>query len=434
MTKHRALVYPCSSGIGIEIYNSLKNNKDIELFGLNVGEKSKGFYVYENYYNFISYGDIPNFILLIKKFIFDHDIDTIIPADDNTVMIFKKEESNLGVKVITSPYETSCVARSKLTTYDLLYDIVKTPKIYNLNNIINFPVFVKPDNGAGGVDSYKINNIRQLNDVYTDNHIICEYLPGDEFTIECFTDLDRKLLCSIPRSRSVINNGLSVSTKLLFNRKLISEIYKISEKINSKLVFQGSWFYQLKYDKHNKLTLLEISTRLPGSASLIRNYGINLILLSICLHHGNNVKIPEIKNMNVFNYKIYKNYYNCFSLSLLNNLYVDFDDTLIVNRKVNLDIISLIYKFKNSKKNVYLITRHKYDIFDSLKYYCIHENLFTEIIWINNKKIKKSDYIKDGSIFIDDSFGEREEVLNSNKNIFVFDVDSIEILLNNIHI
>jgi len=348
-------------------------------------------------------------------------------------MIFKKEEFNLGVKVITSPYKTSLIARSKLNTYDTLYDIVNTPIIYNLNNI-KFPVFIKPDIGAGSVDSYKINNIRELNEVYSDNHIICEYLPGEEFTVECFTDLERNLLCSIPRSRSVINNGLSVSTKLLHNIKIMSDIYKISERINNNLVFEGSWFYQLKYNKNNKLTLLEISTRLPGSASLIRNYGINLILLSIYLHHGNNVKIPDIKIMEVFNYKIYKNYYNCFKLTLINNLYIDFDDTLIVNNKVNLDIISLIYKFKNNNKNIYLITRHRYNIFDSLKHYCIHKNLFTEIIWIKNKISKKSKYIKDDSIFIDDSFGERQDVLNSKKNIFVFDVDSIEILLNNIHI
>ena len=38
-----------------------------------------------------------------------------------------------------------------------------------------------------------------------------------------------------------------------------------------------------------------------------------------------------------------------FRLIILKHLYIDFDDTLIINDKVNIDIIGIIYKFINKK-------------------------------------------------------------------------------------
>jgi hypothetical protein len=63
-----------------------------------------------------------------------------------------------------------------------------------------------------------------------------------------------------------------------------------------------------------------------------------------------------------------------------------------------------------------------------LEKFYININLFDEIIKVGIKD-KKSDYIKTGtkSIFIDDSYTERLDVLNINK-IHVFTCDMIECL------
>ena len=161
MIKYNVLVYPCSSGIGIEIYNSLKNNKEINLYGLNLNKKSRGYYLYNNYQEFIKYND-SNFNQKLKEFIKTNNINTIIPADDNSVFIFKELEKELSIKVITSDVETSKIARSKKDTYNKLKDIIKVPKLFNYDDTINFPVFIKPDKGAGSVDSYKINDQEEL--------------------------------------------------------------------------------------------------------------------------------------------------------------------------------------------------------------------------------------------------------------------------------
>lgn len=430
MIKYNVLVYPCSSGIGIEIYNSLKNNKEINLYGLNLNKKSRGYYLYNNYQEFIKYND-SNFNQKLKEFIKTNNINTIIPADDNSVFIFKELEKELSIKVITSNVETSKIARSKKDTYNKLKDIIKVPKLFNYDDTINFPVFIKPDKGAGSVDSYKINDQEELKKKYTKEHIICEYLPGEEFTIECLTDKNKKLICCIPRQRTIVSNGLSIGTKIITDN--YNKIYEMGKKINNTLSFKGSWFFQVKYNVNNELTLLEISTRLPGASNIIRNYGINMTLLSIYIHFNKDVKLLSFKNRinDLSTLKIYKNYYDVNFI--FNNLYVDFDDTLILKDKVNLNIIELIYKCLNKNKKIYLITRHKGNLNDTLYKYRISEKLFDEIIHIKSDE-PKSKFIKNDSLFVDDSFQERNDVNNNEKNIMTFDPDSIEILLNNKYI
>lgn len=421
------LVFPCSTGLSIEIYHSLKNIKNINLYGLNLNKKSRGYYLYTNYEEFISYND-ENFKDKLKIFIDNNNINTIIPGDDNSVYILKELETYLNVKVITSCIETSKIARSKKKTYDILKQHISVPEVFNSNDNIVYPVFIKPDEGAGAIDSYLINSSMDLHKKMTKNHIICEYLPGKEYTIECLTDKNRRLLCSIARERTIVSNGLSIGTEIIKNDKLNTDINKFANEINSILEFKGSWFFQVKYNKNNKLTLLEISTRLPGASNVVRNYGINMTLLSLFIHQDKDVEIEKLPIDNMNTLKIYQNYYDV-EFNDIENLYIDFDDTLILNHKVNLDIINIIYKFVNKKKNVYLITRHKGNLFETLELHKININLFTNIYWIKDNT-SKNNYIKKNSFFIDDSFQERKSI-DKYRNIYCFDTSSLDILVNN---
>ena len=109
-------------------------------------------------------------------------------------------------------------------------------------------------------------------------------------------------------------------------------------------------------------------------------------------------------------------------------VYIDFDDTIVVDEKVNVEMIKFLYQCKNYKKNIILLTRHKNNIYTSLANHLIDKKFFDEIIVIKDRNIKKSAYIKHiNSIFIDDSYSERLEVSNS-KHIPVFSTDSIDVL------
>lgn len=82
----------------------------------------------------------------------------------------------------------------------------------------------------------------------------------------------------------------------------------------------------------------------------------------------------------------------------------------------------------NQNKNLVLITKHEKNIEETLASFHISKSMFSKIIHLK-KSDKKSDFIEElDSIFIDDSFAERADVL-SNKGIPVFAVDAVEALI-----
>ena len=109
-----------------------------------------------------------------------------------------------------------------------------------------------------------------------------------------------------------------------------------------------------------------------------------------------------------------------------NTIYVDFDDCLIINNKVNSQLVSFLYIAFNKGKKLILITKHEGNIHKSLANFRL-KHLFDEIIHVK-KSDNKSNYIKDlNSIFIDDSFSERKEI-KQKFNLPVLSPDMIEIL------
>jgi hydroxymethylpyrimidine pyrophosphatase-like HAD family hydrolase len=106
------------------------------------------------------------------------------------------------------------------------------------------------------------------------------------------------------------------------------------------------------------------------------------------------------------------------------NIYVDLDDTLILNDKVNYKLLGLLYKFRNEGKRLYLITRSSYDeAMGKMSHYHIPDSIFTFTIHVRLYERKK-DYMRAKSILIDDSFAEREDVEQP-----AFDIDIVDALL-----
>lgn len=118
---------------------------------------------------------------------------------------------------------------------------------------------------------------------------------------------------------------------------------------------------------------------------------------------------------------------NVFKLNLkYEKIFIDYDDTIIVNGLLNLDAVKFLYHSINCEKEIVLITKHKGDILKQLVDYKLSD-LFDEIILLNPDE-EKSFYMRQSgfrdSIFIDDSFEERRKVFHE-LGIPVVSLDSI---------
>ena len=168
------LVFPCGSEIGLEVYRSLKDQKDIKLIGASSID-DHGKFVFENYIGDIPMIDDDNFLKKIDDIVKEFKIDLIYPCMD-IVLTKLKNNSFFENMVIGSSKETVNICQSKLKTYLKLENVIKTPKIYTPFNIDEFPVFSKPEIGSSGRNTFKIKNDLDLF-FNIKNYLQFNYLP-----------------------------------------------------------------------------------------------------------------------------------------------------------------------------------------------------------------------------------------------------------------
>lgn len=345
MQKKNILVFPCGSEIALDIHHLVKYSTYFNLIGANSVD-DHGQYVYEDYIPNIPFVDDPAFIPALQKIVKERNIDAIYPAMDTVITVTKMHESELGCKVIASPSETTEICLSKKKTYEKLKEVVNIPKIYNPLDIPTeeFPVFAKPVVGYSAKGTKLLNSQEEVDHYIKDKKdmLVVEYLPGEEFTVDCFTDKEGNLLFSGARKRNRVNNGISVNTFFVEDQAPFTEI---AEKINSAIKFRGAWFYQVKRNKQGELTLLEIASRLGGSSLLSHAVGVNFALLS--LFDAFDYKVGVFKN----DYKVVldRALESRYKIDIeFNSVYCDYDDCLILNKNtVNTELVGFLYKCLN---------------------------------------------------------------------------------------
>jgi len=416
------LVFPAGTEIGLEIYKALRYSKDFLVFGSSSEDSNHARFLFDNYIEKLPFINEKKYFSYLNEVIKKYKIDFIYPAHDEVLLRLSQCQNKINAKVIASEYKICKLCRSKKATYNFLKDKVKVPKIFNDIDKVNFPVFLKPDKSQGSRGTYKANNKQEANFFLKKDPslLILEYLPGKEYTVDCFTDYKGRLRFIGARERIRIDRGISVNSKP-FKSKKIKDVANI---INNNLNLCGAWFFQLKKGNLGKFKLLEIGPRIAGTMTLYRHLGINFPLLSLYNIMGKNTELI----LNNYKIELDRPLASYFKTNITyENVYIDWDDCLFIKGKLNTQLMALIFQCHNESKNVFILSRSNDNVISLTKKLKIY-SLFKKVIIIKNSE-KKSDYIKSkNSIFIDDSFSERYDVHNSLK-IPVFDLDTIDLLL-----
>ena len=229
------LVFPCGSEIGLEVHNALKYDKHINLVGLS-SVSSHGRVVYKNYIEGISFITSDTFMEELNKIIEDNNIDVLIPAYDDVILYLSERRDELKCKLATSNKTTCDIARSKRKTYEVLQGEWYIPETFKVSQITekDLPLFAKPDIGQGSQGIMRIEKMEDLNLLKgkDDEYIISELLPGQEYTVDCFTNRKGELVVASMRMRKRIKTGISVNSVIV---ELPAEVKQIADAIMKKL-------------------------------------------------------------------------------------------------------------------------------------------------------------------------------------------------------
>lgn len=427
ISKSKVLIFPAGSEIGLEIYNSLKYSHHVEVFGLS-GKSDHAAFVYdEKHYvqDELLYIDRSDFVDRLNCYLSRLNIQFIYPTHDTIANFLAQHQSLLVAQVITSSKETNHIARYKLETYKEFGDFDFCPElyVYPYHNII-FPVFLKPNDGQGGKGAYRADDEEDLAFYLrkSPDLLVTELLPGEELSVDCFTDFNGALLFVGPRTRERVQMGISFRSTAM---DVDDEINSIAHAINNKLALNGAWFFQIKRDRNGRYKLLEFAPRQSSTMGLYRHAGINFALLSLF----NAQKIPVKILRNDYSLQLDRCLYNRFRTDLVyHRVYIDFDETIIAEGKVHERVMAFLYQCYNSKIEIVLITKHCKSLDETLEQCGIAKSLFSDIIHLSNDQSKWKFIDSKGSIFIDNYWFDRREV-KEKLGIPVFDVDAVECLL-----
>jgi carbamoyl-phosphate synthase large subunit len=347
-----------------------------------------------------------SYIGALNTLIDNYGIQFIYPAHDDVIVALARDYNNIKATVLVPPYETCVITRSKSHTYQHLNRVIPVPKLYNsVDDVHTYPVIVKPDQGQGSWGVVRADTPTELRHAIetTDNGIICEYLPGEDYTV-----------------RTRMRNGIAVRTHTVH----LPEAIPYAKAISTHFQLHGAWFFQVKRATDGTLTLLEVAPRIAGSMSTHRMQGINFAWLTILETMGSKLSILHNPGTIMVDRALHSRFKHTFNY---NKVYIDLDDTILFNNQVHLGAIQLVYQSINQHKQVILLTRHKGNLQETLSRHRL-VGLFDSVVHLDTHQ-KKSEFIAySDSIFIDDSFAERLDVAQ-NCNIPTFDLHMINLLL-----
>jgi hypothetical protein len=423
------LIFPAGAENALEIYDALRYNVNVHVYGAS-GKKdfaeyeySEADYIEGDFYIFSS-----EFKAKFKEMLIEYKIDIIIPTHDDVTLYFAENKDYFGVKILVSDIRTCKICREKKLMYELLSDLEFCPKTYDDIRAANkgeFPLFVKPNIGAGAVGAMRVDTVDDF-DRWNEygKYVITEYLPGEELTVDCFTNRRKELTFAGARSRDRIQMGIAFRSTAV---EMTDEIFRMAKILNERLDFFGAWYFQIKKDKFGKFKLLEVSCRQSGGMTLYRHLGINFPMLGIFeLLEKDTDYVLNTAECQMERRLFTKFKYHCD----YNKVYIDLDDTIIVENRVCMVIICFLYQCVNQNKELILLTRHEGSLKEIWNRFKLSENLFDKIYHMEFE-VPKTDFIQPNkAIFIDNSYKERRLVYDKFQ-IPVFDIDMIDMLIEN---
>ena len=260
----------------IEITKSVSELNTWEIYGCHYDTLSPGrAYLNKNYIF-----ECPNpfkesnkFLSWLNEFVSDRSIDAVCVTNCKMLkFVHSNWDSLKNTEVYMVPGVDGlepCLYKDKL--YKLLPDI--SPKVYTKEDIENIgwgiPLFAKPTHGSSGEGGRKGENNIDFWCTVNDEDVVTEFLPGEEYTVDCVSTKTGELVDWNVRERTRVRDGITSYGKSSNDRW--QELGEHLKTIARELHLPYFWFAQFKCDASGVPKLLEINCRISGSFCITKN-------------------------------------------------------------------------------------------------------------------------------------------------------------------
>lgn len=237
-----------------------------------------------------------------------------------------KEFELAGAKLLTSPTASLEIANNKSRLYEFLqWRSIAVPDFRVIETIEQFkiaveelgypakPVCFKPSvsNGSRGfrIISEQMNEldllfnhkpastylrlddaVRILSTGLFPELLVSEYLPGEEYSVDCLARHGEAVLL-VPRLRKRMINGISVEGEFVKEESIISYCAQIIKELQ----LHGNIGIQVKKSATGEFLIVEINPRVQGTISAALGAGVNLPVLAIKQELGLPISAGELE-------------------------------------------------------------------------------------------------------------------------------------------
>ena len=296
------------------VIRCLRQDANVKLFVADADEHAIGRHIHPAFFTIPKATEL-DFINKLLALCRKENIDVLLPLVTKELFSlsqFKNQFAEIGTKVLVSEYESITIANDKAACYQFLHEKgIAVPQFFVVNTVEEFihaafalqhpqnPFCFKPSiaNGSRGfrIVSDSINEAEQLfqqkpyNTYITYAHtlkilssqpfpplVVTEYLPGEEYSVDCLANHGRAVVI-VPRIRQKMINGISVQGRFVEDKGIIEYCKSIIEAIG----LHGNVGIQVKRSANNTPLLLEINPRVQGTIVAGLGAGINLPLLAV---------------------------------------------------------------------------------------------------------------------------------------------------------
>lgn len=236
----------------------------------------------------------PDYLDAIEAICRLEQVRLVVPTIDDELTCFADAVgrfARIGTRVAVSPPETTRICTDKLATCHVLArHVVSAASTYlpvELPSALQFPLFIKPRVGRGGVAAHPVQNARELEFFlgYVPDPVVQTFLDGPEFTVDMLCDFNGAPLSIVPRERVVIRAGVVDRGRTVDDPALI----ELGLSCAAALRFHGAVNLQCRIVA-GRPVVFEINARFSGGIPLTIEAGADFPRMLVDLARGRRVR------------------------------------------------------------------------------------------------------------------------------------------------
>jgi len=183
--------------------------------------------------------DHPDCLKSLLAFSTEKSISAIVPLTNRAIEYLDKNRksfTNLGIRLYINNSEVISICHDKEKLSNFFQEKgIPTPSSFNPSSP-NFPLISKPKKGEGGKNCFVINDQVDLDycKAKFPNQLLQQFIKGDEYTIDWFSDSSGTPFVVVPRKRIETKAGEVTLSQIEMDERIIEEAKKMAEVLGLK--------------------------------------------------------------------------------------------------------------------------------------------------------------------------------------------------------